>query len=195
MYKYAAEHNLSQGVSEALCTGDIVKQMGYDSKQKFHDMWFDTFREHSLSFSHWYEIYPHEKAEQIKLAKMIHTYKKEQDDNDYDWNDILMAAQQPHSSSPTHHLAKVSSFGVKQLDFVNHVVLTNKEQKQLIKESQKYTSELTEQTHIVTQSVKDQPVSHKPGIASMVEDWMANKIRGKLMDSLEPKDFILFSSP
>jgi hypothetical protein len=30
------------------------------------------------------------------------------------------------------------------------------------KESQKYTNKLTEQTCIVTQSVKDQPVSHKP---------------------------------
>ncbi len=27
VYKYAAEHNLSQGVSEALCAGDIIKQM------------------------------------------------------------------------------------------------------------------------------------------------------------------------
>jgi hypothetical protein len=53
---------------------------------------------------------------------------------------------------------------------------------------------LTQQTRIVTQSVKDQPVSHKPGIASMVDDWMANKIRGKLMDSTESKDFIPFST-
>ncbi len=64
-----------------------------------------------------------------------------------------MAAQQPNSSSPTHHLAKVPSFGVKQLDFVDHLPLTNKEQKQLIKECQKYTNELIEQTRIVTQSV------------------------------------------
>jgi hypothetical protein len=53
---------------------------------------------------------------------------------------------------------------------------------------------LTDQTRIVTQSVKDQPVSHKPGIASMVDDWMANEVRGKLMDPLESKDFILFST-
>ncbi len=112
MYKYAAEHNLSQGVSESLRTGDIIKQMGYDSKQKFYDMWFNTFRKHSLSFSHWYEIYQHEKVQKIKLAKMIHTYQTKQDDN-YDWNDTPMAAQKPKSSSPTHHLAKVPSFGVK----------------------------------------------------------------------------------
>jgi hypothetical protein len=124
---------------------------------------------------------------------MIHAYEKEQDDDD-DWNDIPMAAQQPYPSSPTHHFAKVPSFGVKQLDFVDHVALTNKEQKRLIKEPQKYTHELTEQTRIVTQSVKDQPVSHKPGIASMVDDWMANKIRGKLMASTESKDFIPFST-
>ena len=84
MYKYAAEHNLSEGVSEALRTGDIIKQMGYDSKQKFHNMWFNTFREHSLSFSHWYEMYQHERANQIEFAKMIHTYKIEQDDDDDD---------------------------------------------------------------------------------------------------------------
>jgi hypothetical protein len=28
----------------------------------------------------------------------------------------------------------------------------------------------------------------------MVDDWMANKIRGKLMDSTESKDFIPFST-
>ncbi len=127
MCKYAAEHNLSQGVSESLRTGDIINQIGYDSEQKFHDMWFYTFHDHSLSFSHWYEIYQHEKAQQIKLAKMIHTYQTEQDN--YDWNDIPMAAQQPNTSSPTHHLDKVPSFSVKQLDFVDHVPLTNKEQK------------------------------------------------------------------
>jgi hypothetical protein len=103
-----------------------------------------------------------------------------------------MAAQQPNPPSPTHHLAKVPSFGVKQLDFVDHVALTNKEQKQLIKESQKHTNELIEQTRIVIQSVKDQPISHKPGIASMVDDWMANEIRDKLMDPLESKEFIPF---
>jgi hypothetical protein len=53
---------------------------------------------------------------------------------------------------------------------------------------------LIQQTHIVTKSVKDQPVSQKPGIASMVDDWMANKIRRKLMDQLESKDFIPFST-
>jgi hypothetical protein len=53
---------------------------------------------------------------------------------------------------------------------------------------------LTEQTQIVSQGVKDQTVSHKPGIASIVNDWMANEIRGKLMDSLESKDFISFST-
>jgi hypothetical protein len=95
-------------------------------------MSFNTFRKHSLSFSHWYEIYQHEKSQQIELAKMIHAYQKEQDD-DNDWNDILMAAQQPNPPSPTHHLAKVPSLGVKQLDFVDHVALTNKEQKRLIK--------------------------------------------------------------
>jgi len=73
-------------------------------------------------------------------------------------------------------------------------LLTNKEQKRLIKESQRFAKELTEQTQIVSQSVKDQPVSHKPGIASMVDDWMAKEIRGKLMDSLESKDFIPFST-
>jgi len=125
---------------------------------------------------------------------MMHEYQKDQDDNSDDWNDIPMAAQQPNPHSPTHHLAKVPSFGVKQLDFVDHVVLTNKEQKRLIKESHKYTNELTNQTSIVTQSVKDQPISHKPGIASMVDDWMANEVRGKLMDPLESKDFIPFST-
>ena len=73
-------------------------------------------------------------------------------------------------------------------------MLTNKEQKRLIKESQRFTKELSEQSQIVSQSVKDQPVSHKPGIASMVDDWMAKEIRGKLMDSLETKDFIPFST-
>jgi hypothetical protein len=53
---------------------------------------------------------------------------------------------------------------------------------------------LTEQTRIVTQSLKDQPLPHKPGIASLVEEWMANEIRGKLMDSLESKEFIPFST-
>ncbi len=76
---------------------------------------------------------------------MMHEYQKEQDDDSDDWNDIPMAAQRPNSSSPSHHLAEVPSFGVKQLDFVDHVVLTNKEQKRLIKESQKYTNELTDQ--------------------------------------------------
>jgi len=188
VYKYATEHNLSEGVSEALRTGDIIKQRGYDFKQKFHDMLFSTFYEHSLSFSHWYEIYQHEKAQQIELAKMIHEYQKEPDDDD-DWNDIPMAAQRPYPSSPTHHLAKVPSFGVKQLDFVDYVELTNKEQKRLIKESQRFTNELIEQTQIISQSVKDQQVSHKPGIASM-----ANEIRSKLMDSTESKDFIPFST-
>jgi hypothetical protein len=28
VYKYATEHNLAEGVSEAICTGDIIKQMG-----------------------------------------------------------------------------------------------------------------------------------------------------------------------
>jgi hypothetical protein len=72
-----------KGVSESLRTGDIFKQMGYDSEEKFQDMWFNTFREHSLSFSHWYKMYQHERANQIELAKMIHTYQIEQnDDND-----------------------------------------------------------------------------------------------------------------
>ena len=141
-------------MSEAIHTGDIIKQMGYDSEQKIHDMWFNTFREHSLSFSHyWYEIYQHERSQQIELAKMIHAYQKEQDD-DNNWNDIPMETQQPNSPSPTHHLAKVPIFGVKALDFVDHVALTNKEQKQLIKESQTHTNELIEQTRIVIQSVR-----------------------------------------
>ena len=58
---------------------------------------------------------------------MIHAYQKEQDD-DNDWNDIPMAAQQPPPASPAHSFAKVPSFGVKQLGYVNHVALTNKEQ-------------------------------------------------------------------
>ncbi len=37
VYKYAAEHNLSEGVSEAIRTGDIVKTMGHESEQKYHD--------------------------------------------------------------------------------------------------------------------------------------------------------------
>ena len=96
-----------------------------------------------------------------------------------------MAAQQPYPTSPTHRLAKIPSFGVKQLDFVDHVALTNKELQQLIKQSQGFTNELIEETQIISQCVKDQPVPQKPGIASMVEDWMSNEIRGKLMDSLE----------
>ncbi len=55
---------------------------------------------------------PTQKVQQIELSKMIHTYQTKQDD-DYNWNDTPMAAQQPNSSSPTHHLAKVPSFGVK----------------------------------------------------------------------------------
>ncbi len=51
-------------------------------------------------------------------------------------------AQQPNSPSPTHHLAKVPSFGVKQLDFVDHLPLTSKEQKRLIKECQKHVPNL-----------------------------------------------------
>jgi hypothetical protein len=69
VYKYTTEHNLAEGGSEAICTGDIIKQMGYNSKQKFHDMWFSTFREHSVSFSHWYKIYQHEKAQHTRLLK------------------------------------------------------------------------------------------------------------------------------
>ena len=121
---------------------------------------------------------------------MIHAYQQENDD----WDDIPMAAQQPSPASPTHHLAKVPTFGVKQLDYINHVLITNKEQKRLIKESQRFTKELTEQTQIVSQSVRDQPVSHKPGIASMVDDWMVKEIRDKLMNSLESKDFMPFST-
>ena len=68
VYKYETEHNLAEGVSEAICTGDIIKQMDYDSEQKFHDIWFSTFCKHTLSFSHWYKIYQHEKAQQIELA-------------------------------------------------------------------------------------------------------------------------------
>jgi hypothetical protein len=68
VYNYTTEHNITEGVSEALPTGDIIKQMGYDSKQKFHIMWFSTFCEHTLSFSHWYKLYQHEKAQQIELA-------------------------------------------------------------------------------------------------------------------------------
>jgi hypothetical protein len=110
--KYITEHKLAEGVSEAIRTGDIIKQMDYDSEQKFHNIWFCTFCNHSLSFSHWHEIYQYKKVQQIKIAKMIHAYQKEQDDDD-NWNDIPMVAQQPHPSSPTHHLAKVPSFGVK----------------------------------------------------------------------------------
>ena len=108
-------------------------------------MWLSTFCKHTLSFSHWYKIYQHEKAQQIELAKKIHVYPKEQDD-DNDQNDIPMAAQQPYPSTPTHRLAKIISFGVKQLDFVNHVALTNKELQQLIKQSQGFTNKLVEQT-------------------------------------------------
>ncbi len=57
VYKYATEHNLAEGVSEAIRTGDIIKQMDYDSEQKFHDIWFSTFCKHLLSFWHWYEIF------------------------------------------------------------------------------------------------------------------------------------------
>jgi len=180
-------------VSEVLYTGDITKQMGSNTEQRFHDMWFSTFREHSLSFTHWYEIYQHEKAEQLELAKMIPANQQEQEEDD-NWNDIPMAAQQPSPASPTDHFAKVPCSGVKQLNYVNHFALTNKEQKRLIKESQRFTKKLTEQTQIISQSFKDQPVSHKPGIASMVDDWMTNEIRGKLMDSLESIDFIPFST-
>ena len=135
VYKYATEHNLSEGVSEVLCTGEITKQMGSHIEQKFHNMWFSTFCEHSLSFTHWYDIYQHERTQQLELAKMIHAYQQEVDD---DWSDIPMAAQQPPASS-THCLTKVPSFGVKQLDYVHHDSLTNKEQKRLIKESQRFT--------------------------------------------------------
>jgi hypothetical protein len=124
VYKYATEHNLSQGVSDSLRTGDIT---GYDSKEKFHDMWFNTFREHSLSFSHWFEMYQLERANQIELAEMINTYQIEQDSED--WNDIPTAHQQPTSSSPEHQSAKVLSFGAKQINFVDRIELTNTEQK------------------------------------------------------------------
>jgi len=65
VYKYASEHNLSEGMSEVLRTGDITKQMEIHVKQKFHDMWFSTFSKHSLSFTHWHNIYQHEKAQQL----------------------------------------------------------------------------------------------------------------------------------
>ncbi len=84
------------------------------------------------------EIYQHEKAQQIEFAKMMHVYQQKQGEDD-DWNNIPMAAQQPSPASPTHHLAKVPSFGVKQLDYVDYVLLTNKEQKRLFKESQRFT--------------------------------------------------------
>ena len=132
VYKYATEHNLSEAVSEVLRTGDITKQMGSHAEQKFLNQWFSTFCKHSLSFTHWYDIYQHEKAQQLELAKMIHAYQQEDDDLD----DFPMAAQQPSPAFPTHHLAKVPSFGVKQLDYLDHVSRTNKEQKLLIKESQ-----------------------------------------------------------
>jgi hypothetical protein len=96
----------------------------------------------SFFHTHWYEIYQHEKTQQLELAKMIHAYQQENDDRD----DIPMAAQQPSPASPTNHLAKVPTFGVKQLDYINHLLITNKEQKQLIKESQRFTKELIEQT-------------------------------------------------
>jgi hypothetical protein len=85
---------------------------------------------------------------------MIHAYQKEQDD-DNDWNDIPMAAQQPYPSSPPHHLAKIPSFGVKHFNFV---ALTNKEQKRLITKTQGFTNKLVEQTQNILQCVKDQPV-------------------------------------
>jgi hypothetical protein len=66
---------------------------------------------------------------------MIHAYQQEEDD---DWSDIPIGAQQP-PASPTHRLTRVPSFGVKQLDYVHHDSLTNKEQKRLIKESQRFT--------------------------------------------------------
>ena len=66
----------------------------------------------SFFHKHWYEIYQHKKAQQLELAKMIHAYQQENDD----WDDIPMAAQQPSPASPTHHLAEVPTFGVKQLD-------------------------------------------------------------------------------
>ena len=43
MYKYAAEHNLAEGVSEALHTREIIKQMGYDSEQSFTICGFPLF--------------------------------------------------------------------------------------------------------------------------------------------------------
>jgi hypothetical protein len=107
VYKYATEHNHSEGVSEVPRTGEITKQMGSHIKQKFHDIWFSTFCKHSLSFTHCYHICQHVRNQHIELARMIHAYQQEEDADD--WNDIPIAAQQP-PVSPTHPLARVPSF-------------------------------------------------------------------------------------
>jgi hypothetical protein len=184
VYKYATEYNLSQGVSDFLRKEQIT--------EKFHDMWFNTFREHSLSFSHWFEIYQLETANQIELAEMITTYQIEQDSDD--WNDVPMTSHQPTSSSPKHQSTKVFSFGTKDIHFVPRAELTNTEQKRLVDESDWHINEFIEQTQIVIQSLQDQPISQKPGIASLVDDWMANEIRTKLMNPSESKEFIPFST-
>jgi hypothetical protein len=73
-------------------------------------------------------------------------------------------------------------------------LLTTSCQNWLIKECKQFTKELTEQTQNISQSMKDQTTLHEPGIASTVKEFLANKIRGKLMNSSGPKDFISFSA-
>ncbi len=63
------------------------------------------------------------------------------------------AAQQPYPSSPTHRLAKVYSFGTKQLDFLNQVALTKHEQQRLITQYQEFINEFIKQTQIISQHV------------------------------------------
>jgi hypothetical protein len=92
-------------VSEVLHTGEITKQMGSQIKHKFYDMWFTNFHDHSLSFTHWYEIYQHERSQEPEFAKNIHQYEQEEED----WDDIPMASQQP-LVTPTHRLARVFRF-------------------------------------------------------------------------------------
>jgi len=104
-----------------------------------------------------------------------------------------MASQQP-LVTPTHCLARVFRFQNKQLNYVDHELHTTSHLKWLIKECEQFTKELTKQTRNISQSMKDQTTLHEPGIASMVKEFMANKIRGKLMNSSGPKYFLSFSA-
>ena len=78
VYKYTTERNLTEGVSEVLHTGEITKQMGSHFKHKFYDMWFTNFDDHSLSFTHWYDIYQHERSQELEFAQNIHQYQQEE---------------------------------------------------------------------------------------------------------------------